>query len=293
MSIKMDKDKDTKADAEMDDEIDVGENEKTEINDKCEENNETSTNSETPSKQKAEITEEKLESFSRKSERNGFMPIHHRLTENYLKRKYSDIEGNDAQSTNIIKDSMRTRNGEASPGAYNSEQLYPMDASLKTLSAAQTSGHLNNIIMNVNSSSTIGSFFDERLKSSSSTSSTSSSELTTNNNRLTPTKAHSNKLLSEANEEPKIPLHRPSFLITDILSSDNSRREREVCQNVFNDPRLLSLPHRHFTERPLTASSAGSDHGSGNANRFTDDSDFEDDKSDNEGNGMFLRQPSY
>jgi hypothetical protein len=72
-------------------------------------------------------------------------------------------------------------------------------------------------------------------------------------------------------------------MITDILSSDNNKKDREVCQSVFSDPRLLSLPHRHFIDRPLTASSCGSDPGSAAVHRYTDDSDFDEDKSDNEG----------
>ncbi|KAL4219010.1 BarH-like 2 homeobox protein [Mactra antiquata] len=285
MSSKMDKDNDVKREPETEDEIDVGDSEDTELDEKREETQKDKTDvNENSSKSKSDNVTENIDSFTRKSERNGFVPIHHRLTENYLKRKYLEIEGNDTAAANIVKNSLRSRGGDLSPGEFNNEQLYPMDASLKTLSATQSAAHVNNLIMNVNSSSTISSLFDERLKSASSSSpSTSSSENSHINNRsCTPTKTHSGKSESEANDEPKIPLHRPSFLITDILSSGSSRREREVCQNVFTDPRLLALPHRHFTDRPLTASSAGSDHGSGNANRFTDDSDFEDDKSDSE-----------
>lgn len=212
------------------------------------------------------------------SERNGFVPILNRKSDNYLKRKYSEIEESDEHPHKLMNDNLRIRTDEQSPTSFNSEQIFPMDASLKTLSAVHSTGLAINSIINSKSSSTIGSLFEERLKSSTSVSEHSRVYSSSLSQKAQATSS------SDSKEEPKPQIHRPSFMITDILSSDSNRKDREVCQNMFTDPRVLSLPHRHFIDRPMTASSCGSDPGSGAVHRFTDDSDCDDDNSDNEGN---------
>ncbi|XP_052222703.1 barH-like 1 homeobox protein [Dreissena polymorpha] len=81
-------------------------------------------------------------------------------------------------------------------------------------------------------------------------------------------------------EGPKIPNSRPSFMITDILASESKRREPEACHSVFSDPRLFPLHHRAFLERPMTACSSGSDTGAVGNHLLTDESDYDDVKSD-------------
>lgn len=226
-------------------------------------------------------SEKEPEKYSKTGERNGFIPTHHRLTENYLKRKYSDVDVNGETPKKIVNDTVRGRTEEKSASSFSGEQIFPMDASLKTLTAAHNAGLSINSIINSQSSSAIGSLFEERLKCSVST-----SEHSSGHNLSSAQKPHtcSSNPSSDSKEEPKLQISRPSFLITDILSSDSNKKDREACQSVFTDPRLLSLPHRHFIDRPMTASSCGSDPGSGPTHRYTDDSDLDDDKSDNEGN---------
>ncbi|XP_060574613.1 uncharacterized protein LOC132732237 [Ruditapes philippinarum] len=216
---------------------------------------------------------------SKNGDRNGFIPVHHRLTDTYLKRKYSEIDSSEELSKNFLNDSLRARTDDKSSAVYNIEQTFPMDASIKTLSAAQNAAIGINSIINSKSSLTISSLFEDRLKCSAKSSEHSSSVFSSNST-LT---SHSSTT-NVSKDEPKLPNNRPSFMITDILSSDNNKKDREVCQSVFSDPRLLSLPHRHFIDRPLTASSCGSDPGSVAVHRYTDDSDFDEDKSDNEEN---------
>ncbi|XP_045202484.1 barH-like 1 homeobox protein [Mercenaria mercenaria] len=225
--------------------------------------------------------DKEVDKHSKNGDRNSFFPVHHRLTENYLKRKYQEIDESDESPQKFINDSIRPRTDDKAPTKFNGEQIFPMDASLKTLSAAHGAGLGINSIINSKSSSTIGSLFEDRLKCSASSSEHSSVYSSSSSQK--PHTCATNST-SDSKEEPKLQNNRPSFLITDILSSDSSKKDREACQSVFTDPRLLSLPHRHFLDRPLTASSCGSDPGSTAVHRFTDDSDFEDDKSDNEEN---------
>lgn len=219
---------------------------------------------------------------SKNGDRNGFIPVHHRLTDTYLKRKYSEIDSSDESPKNFLNDTLRARTDDKTSAVYNGEQTFPMDASIKTLSAAQNAAIGINSIINSKSSLPLGSLFEDRLKCSATSSELSSSVFSSNSSL----KSHTNTS-SDSKDEPKLPNNRPSFMITDILSSDSNKKDREACQSVFTDPRLLSLPHRHFIDRPLTASSCGSDPGSAAVHRFTDDSDFDDDKSDNEGKFSF------
>lgn len=237
---------------------------------------ESSSKTDQHTKEKLDGTMKDTNGFGKAEERNGFLPVHRRFSDNYLKRKYSDTDDTDANVQNFS-----IKEDEKATADFDCEQIFPMDASIKTLSAASASGISLNSIINSKSSLSVGSLTGDRLHSPSAQ---SSSSVAPRSHCSSSTTGISNCLKTsngDSKEEPKVPVHRPSFMITDILSSDR-KKDRDTCPSVFSDPRLLSLPHRHFVDRPLTASSCGSDPGSGGMHRFTDESDFEDDKSDKE-----------
>ena len=237
-------------------------------------------------------TENKVPSYK---DRNEFSPIHHRITESYLKRKYSEILQEEENETNghVNKENMlkQSRLDTLFPSRQLSDQMFAMDASFKALSESgmPISGLLSTSTV---TSGTLPSACADRLKPSVSRDNTPagpsacSSDTTAKTYKGSPVKDDTS---------PKLPAHRPSFMITDILSPDTSTsarkglpvapHPREGCHSVFTDPRLYQLPHRAFVDRPLTASSCGSDSGTagGGGPRFTDDSDLDDDNSDSDG----------
>lgn len=269
-----------------DDEIDVGKDEMSA--DVCKADEQDLCNKDAKmEKEKSDGKVKETTNYSKSEERNGFMPVHHRFSDSFLKRKYSEIDSTeDKMLTFSCNDHAKIRTEDKSPPGLDCEQLFPMDASIKTLGATHTAGLAINSIINSKSCVSSSSLFEDRLRSSPSTE--TSLSLSQKNHTVSST-GSSNISINATNtnkstEGPKIAINsKPSFMITDILSSDRNRKEREACPSMFTDPRLLSLPHRHFIDRPLTASSCESDPGSGGIHRYTDDSDFDDDKSDNDG----------
>lgn len=209
------------------------------------------------------------------SEQNGFSSFHHRLTDTFLKRKFPDFHESDSDGSDE-KDYSRKHFSTEDDYSHRlrKEQLFPMDASLKTLNK---SGLGVNSITNKNthSSSTVqSSSCDDRLKVSG------SRESATTSSRTSVSRETENK------DEPRIHLHKPSFLITDILSSDNNRKERETVHSVFTDPRLFAVS-RNFLDRPLPTGQCGvPDRHNTGVQRFADDSDYDDDDK-SEGDGKY------
>lgn len=278
-----DKKKEVSTDSEVEEEIDIEEKETVE---------EERTKSD---KDDRKDSETELETDAGKStglESNGFPSFHHRLTDKFLKRKYPDSDDSDEdadEEDNVSRNMSRKRVSPEEHFAHRirKEQLFPMDASLKTLS---DSGLCMNSIISRSSvcSSTVSSRCEDRLKPGGSGDPASAGSSSVEKS-LRP-------VASKADEQKQ--LHKPSFLITDILSSDrSSRKERETCHSVFSDPRLFAMSHRNFLDRPLppTGPCAGLERG---VPRFDDDdeddSDYDnDDKSEGDGNCLIARITYY
>ncbi|WAR30755.1 hypothetical protein MAR_033297 [Mya arenaria] len=222
--------------------------------------------------------------FTSTKERNGIVPMHHRLAESFLKRKYSELE-DDGDSERVNNEDGKERENRLNEKLFSlrqqhREQMYPMDASFATLN--HTTSIPMSSIMSTHSipSATVTSMCTDRLKPA----------LLPEQNIPGPSGKSDNSNRDSLNKEgPKLQMHKPSFMITDILSPEKGtnkrdiRDQRDACHSVFTDPRLFSLSHRTFIDRPLTASSCGSEHGPGGAGapRFDDDdSDYDDDKSE-------------
>ena len=217
---------------------------------------------------------------SKSVEHNGFSAFHHRLTDKYLKRKYPEFEdsdedeeeGKDRNSRNFTH--KRALTEEAFAHRIRQEQLFPMDASLRALNDSGLGMHSISNKHSI-SSATSTSRCEDRLKPPGPW------------DRAIPgsssVEASPRPVCSK--EEPKLQLHKPSFLITDILSSDSSRKERETVHSVFTDPRLFGVSHRNFLDRQLPgALSPGQDRGLPRFDDDDNDSDYDDDdKSESDG----------
>lgn len=218
-------------------------------------------------------------------EQNGFSTFQHRLNDNFLKRKFPDFHGSDNDGDDDEAGKQFSRKHVLTEDHFahriRKEQLFPMDASLKTLSESGLGmGSITN--KHTISSATKTSICDDRLKA------TGSSDLATAGSSGLDTSTR----ISENKEGPKLPFHKPSFLITDILSTDNSRKDRDnTCHSVFSDPRLFAVTHRNFLDRTLpSAACGGQDRNNPSVQRFTDDSDFDDDDDDDksESDGKYV-----
>ena len=232
--------------------------------------------------------DENLGEDLRISGKNGTREGDFNIRDKLYKRKLLDSDGEGDLSSDNNAKNIGTTSADVLLQYRENETLETMNASLKTLGSIGLTamGNFINRMGLQNSPSLLNSNLSkesERTTESleSALSSLSSSTTAAASASFLSSSASKSSSVSPRKDDQRLHVQKPSFLITDILA--DSKKDRDACNSVFSDPRLLTLPHRQFLDRPMTASSCGSDHGNTGGGRFTDESDCED-SSENKGN---------